>query len=480
VLTSVAVSSVLFVAVASCSGGGKPPPPAETTALDSGGGGANDATMPSGTEDASMTAPVDAEQTMDASMGVSTDAAPDVTQVMQATCVATDPDASDVLPMMCLGKCVNIDTDSKNCGGCSQPCNLPGEICDFGMCRCPDPQIVCSGQCVDITQDPTNCGSCGHNCQGNPCSTSNCQASAIAPLISPPLFLSSIAVDDTSLYWTQGANTPGAGIYVKPFAGSNATAAGLGPSDDPRGIAVGHNDLYWVDYLDGTVNQRPLLGGAPVALVSPPGDAGSNGPVAITLDANNNVYWVGSIDGTVNQLSISEDGSTPTANVLIPGQDTPVAVAVDATNIYWINYGSQGNPGSVNKAPLVAPHTITHLAPSEDSPWGLAIDSTHVYWTNRVNSTGTVKSVPIAGGTIVTIAQNQGAPYGIAVDSQYVYWTNYDNNTVNKAPLAGGSLYMLASGQSNVEVSNPSALAVDAMSVYWANYGSGYIMKVAK
>ena len=65
---------------------------------------------------------------------------------------------------------------------------------------------------------------------------------------------------------------------------------------------------------------------------------------------------------------------------------------------------------------------------------------------------------------------------GIAVDSQFVYWTNYDDNTVLKAPIAGGGTsYTLASGQNN-----PSAIAVDDKNVYWANQGNGTILKVAK
>ena len=98
----------------------------------------------------------------------------------------------------------------------------------------------------------------------------------------------------------------------------------------------------------------------------------------------------------------------------------------------------------------------------------------NVYWTDRVNPTGTVKSVPIAGGTSNPIAQNQGAPMGVAVDSQFVYWTNFDDNTVLKAPMRGGMSFTLASRQNN-----PSAIAVDEKRLL-GQPGSGVILKVAK
>jgi len=50
----------------------------------------------------------------------------------------------------CGGRCVDLQTDSFNCGGCG--------------IRCSSGQTCCSGHCVDTQIDSTNCGSCGQVC----------------------------------------------------------------------------------------------------------------------------------------------------------------------------------------------------------------------------------------------------------------------------------------------------------------------------
>jgi hypothetical protein len=418
---------------------------------------------PGGDVDASTTAPVDAgrEAGQEAHEAGSTS---DGT----STCANTQTDAGTIVRMTCAGQCIETNTDNNNCGGCGQICGVTGTTCTSGTCQCTVPQIVCNNQCVDVTKDQSNCGFCGHTCQGNPCTDGLCQASNIAQVKSVTERISSIAVDSTTVYWTEGTGSF-AGAYGKPFAGGSPVA--FGASADPRGIVVDLTHVYWVDYGTGSVTSAALLGGSPVQLVPGVGDGGTSpGPTAITSDAHN-VYWTDSTLGTVNQMPL-QGGSIVT---LASGRLTPVAIVVDATNVYWADYGAAGNDGSVNKVPIGMPNTITALATTEQQPSGIAVDATNVYWTDRANPSGLVKSVPIAGGTINTIAQGQGAPTGVAVDSQFVYWTNYDDNTVVKAPIAGGMSYTLASGQNN-----PSAIAVDDKNVYWANQGSGFILKVAK
>ncbi len=454
--------AIVLIAAASCTSADRPPPQpplrfgddfdqdATTTPVVE---PSSDAAAPP-VVDASSDAPHDADSTADS--------AP--VEAM-ASCTGVQPDA-DIAMMMCGGQCVNVDTDNANCGNCGQPCGIMGTACDHGTCKCPTPQTVCSNQCVDMTKDPSNCGFCGHNCQGNPCTLGLCQASNIAQVTASNTRISGIAVDSTMVYWTQGTGT-GSGAYGKPFAGGNPVPYGASP--DPRGIVVDLTHVYWVDYGSGSVTSAALLGSGAVSLV-PGVDAGSPGPTAITSDANN-VYWVDSTLGTVNQMPIL-GGPILT---LATNQLTPVAIVVDDANVYWLDYGSVANNGSVNKAPIGSTNASTPLSSTEQQPSGIAIYGTNLYWTDRVNPSGTVKSMSIQGGTINTIAKDQGAPYGIAVDSQFVYWTNYDDNTVLKAPIAGGMSFTLASGQNN-----PSAIAVDDKNVYWANQGSGFILKVSK
>ena len=53
--------------------------------------------------------------------------------------VPTAPTCEDTL---CEGVCVDITTDSFNCGGCGMACDSPGQICNGSLpCGCPDPSI---------------------------------------------------------------------------------------------------------------------------------------------------------------------------------------------------------------------------------------------------------------------------------------------------------------------------------------------------
>ncbi|PKU77439.1 pectate lyase [Dendrobium catenatum] len=53
-------------------------------------------------------------------------------------------------PDCCRRRCVNIDSNTNNCGRCGRHCSW-GEIC-------------CRGDCVNALLDSENCGGCGNKC----------------------------------------------------------------------------------------------------------------------------------------------------------------------------------------------------------------------------------------------------------------------------------------------------------------------------
>ncbi|MBI4701132.1 MAG: SBBP repeat-containing protein, partial [Deltaproteobacteria bacterium] len=76
----------------------------------------------------------------------------------------------------CGCKCVDTQTDPTNCGGCGKPC-APGEVCSAGACAfaCLGGATKCGSKCVDLQLDPANCGGCGKACaQGEVCSGGAC------------------------------------------------------------------------------------------------------------------------------------------------------------------------------------------------------------------------------------------------------------------------------------------------------------------
>jgi hypothetical protein len=71
------------------------------------------------------------------------------------------------------GACVNTQSDANNCGVCGNACPA-GEACVSGQCNncasscgttcCAAGQSCCGTNCVDLSSDSNNCGTCGHQC----------------------------------------------------------------------------------------------------------------------------------------------------------------------------------------------------------------------------------------------------------------------------------------------------------------------------
>jgi hypothetical protein len=96
-----------------------------------------------------------------------------------------------------------------------------------------------------------------------------------------------------------------------------------------------------------------------------------------------------------------------------------------------------------------------------DGSVGLVLSGTTLFLSER--NAAVVESLPVAGGTPLQIARSQWHVSGVAVDDSYVYFTDDWSYVVQRAPLGGGSVTMLAPGDS------PQGVAVDATSVYWAD-----------
>jgi len=64
---------------------------------------------------------------------------------------------------MCDGTCVNLTTNTGNCGSC-------GNICSGLTATC------CGGGCTSLKTDESNCGTCGHKClTGSTCESGSCK-----------------------------------------------------------------------------------------------------------------------------------------------------------------------------------------------------------------------------------------------------------------------------------------------------------------
>lgn len=66
---------------------------------------------------------------------------------------------------LCGGACVNLQSDSTNCGRCGNACPV-SQVCSAGVCgvSCGPGTTNCGGDCVDLATDTNNCGACFTTC----------------------------------------------------------------------------------------------------------------------------------------------------------------------------------------------------------------------------------------------------------------------------------------------------------------------------
>jgi hypothetical protein len=65
----------------------------------------------------------------------------------------------------CGDTCANLATDSGHCGSCDKVCDA-GVPCYGGVCGCPEGALFCQGQCYDPQSDSGHCGACETACTG--------------------------------------------------------------------------------------------------------------------------------------------------------------------------------------------------------------------------------------------------------------------------------------------------------------------------
>jgi hypothetical protein len=343
----------------------------------------------------------------------------------------------------CDGGCVNLVSDSKNCGACGRTCTPGLQVCSGSDCvcagvLCPVPDggpgdagyLVAEGGpggtpavCFNTQMDPNNCGGCGVVCHYS------CNEGCV------PLLLATIGDNDGG------------------FGGGGSV---------PVAIASNGSELLMLTAANGGLLQECGVAGC------------NHNPITITSGFNTNqtgtggllalggswAYWptqTAVMDVTISSRALSPFAQQANASVY--------AVATNATKVFWsdANLGISSCPLGVacTSPSVVAPRSSLAAAPQQ-----LAADQAYVYW---MDTNGDVFSLALAGGTPVPLSTGAGEA-GFPTSSTNVMVASggrvyYADPTMGVLVSAAGGMEDSATMYSST---SPTAIATDGVSLYWA------------
>jgi hypothetical protein len=294
---------------------------------------------------------------------------------------------------------------------------------------------------------------------------------------------SSIAVDDTRVYWTCGGPSTTDGEVRSARKDGSDRIIHATNKQQPFWVAVDATTLMFTEVSTGQIWTADKLGGTPTLFY----DSHYPGGVwTLTFDATS-VYWI-DIYRSASVYSAPRtgipDGGAPVP--LATNQPYLFGIAEDATNVYFTVEGDwvlglpdagSADSSAVMQAPKDHSSAAIALARGVAQPKFIEADTNAVYWANALDDT--VDRLDHGATTPVVIARVK-QPWGVALDGDYVYITavatdQSDGSLVRVRKDGTGAPLVVATG-----LSFPRKPVVDATAIYWTNNAGNSVMKVAK
>ena len=265
-----------------------------------------------------------------------------------------------------------------------------------------------------------------------------------------------LAVDGEYVYWTVN----GDGLVLKTPVGGGAISTLASDQDGPTQIVVDHTTAYWVTM--SSLESVSLSGGGTTPIATAPSTAYGS----LTL-AGGELYWseepYGSYSGSI--VARSAGGTLTT---LATNQTQPGDVVFDESRLYWNNESPYGSFSVLSVSP--AGGSVTTLVTSDNEDLVAALAG-NLY----LEGGDDLFRQPLDGGAATKMVSNLSAQ-SVAIDSENLYWATY--SAIKCVPLVGGRVVTLVSGPGGI--SRSGAIAVDATSVYWTDQSGGYVAKASK
>jgi hypothetical protein len=387
------------------------------------------------------------------------------------TCNGKDDDCNGVIddPGPAAASCDAAGEAVCTRGACA--CTAPGRV--WGAtpevalpCGCPAGTTACTDQggltrCVDLTSDSANCGACGASCVGNgaiqqpgsTCAASACRcgtpptptSAVCAPSASNLCGIDDARCHSLDVVYSAGydrvpalALASGAALFVQlvcsPYSGcsSSLLSAPTTPTTPPAtavAIASPAAPYYGTERFgvasDGTDGAyATLFTGAQYGTDSiyacPKGSCAGGGALLAASRAEKmlsvaggNVTWIDGA-GKLQRCALTGCAGAPSVVTTLAGV---VAATADATGAFVAYAG-----GDVGVVPLGG--GAPFLLASGQSVLSMAFDATTLYWVTPTGLNACAKAGCGGAPTALTKTAINGVPMGaLAIDDTYVYWT---------------------------------------------------------
>ncbi len=231
---------------------------------------------------------------------------------------------------------------------------------------------------------------------------------------------SALAVDDKSLYWSDGVNIMRVAKDVGEGSGSEKIIARAPKPDE---MVMDDENIYWLIWGGEGSPPLPVMfalkkGGEAKTLT--PAYPGTSG---ISIDKDF-VYWMTG-DGI---KKIAKAGGDVTEVYHNTSKGPSLGLAQDADNLYFCQMNNRGQSSLMKFAKKTG--EVTQLAPSINHVFEFTIDDTNVYYFDEIPGTGSfgpiaLKKVPKAGGEPSTLDSGEaGWVKYLAVDAKQIYFTD--------------------------------------------------------
>jgi len=436
-----------------------------------------------------------------------------VPHASHATCVATDAtcagycngsSAACFYPSSACGTASCTGNTSQAAGTCSNgACAKPaaqtctnGNTCQASTGTCICSNTTCGTSCVNLATDSNNCGSCGHDCLGGTCSGSQCQAAVVA---SGATYVIGVDASASGNVYFQGTDTE-TGLTNAYQVGKTALG-GTGSPLDLGGSSVEYLGVIGAKLffdLEGEFEMCSFSNTAPNQCSattnnlpdSPYGNLvpfKSPSPLYIAIydvlsGPNSTIAWYSASGTQVQTFTIY--GST----------GSPGSFFAFGDSVYWIQDASDSTASTPDSAvysvsATAANPTATRLTASVPPATYKIIDANAL--SLLFSGPSGLYRVALPNGDaahapqlLVSPASSSGSVTTATEDAHGVYWFENDGTLFTCSPAScGGTKKALASGQALVGATNtvwPQPLYQDSSALYWGNYSTGQVMRLVK